>query len=268
MVKTFLLAVVLFVSSIAYASDSPPTRGLHGAEHALLEVKGNITTEKSQADVQRDAEADKTKSIIDETMLKYTERTVLITGVVAFIALVQMFLFMWQLRLMRQSSDIATSAANAAKASAEVAMNTFVMLERPWIFLEKYRVVRREGAPIQPSLLNNFFISFQFKNNGRSPAFITDLAFNIIETSKLPAVPDYSLCVTKLTCPATLAAGKMFESSQVGPSPGKDVQYTIFGKLTYRDMAGVEHHTGFAVDVSPNLLAASTNKNGIYDSHD
>lgn len=268
MVKTFLLAFSLVVSSVAYASDSPPTRRLHGAEHPLLEVEGNITTEKSQADVLRDAEADKTKSIIDEAMLKYTERTVVISGVVAFIALVQMFLFIWQLRLMRQSSDVAITAANAAKASAEVAMNTFALLERPWIFLEKHRVVRREGAPIQPSLLNNFYISFQFKNNGRSPAFITDLVFNIIETSKLPLVPDYSLCVSKLSCPATLAAGKMFESSQVGPSPGKDVQYTIFGKLTYRDMTGVDHHTGFAIDVSPNLPAASTNKNEIYDSHD
>ena len=94
------------------------------------------------------------------------------------------------------------------------------------------------------------------------------MTFKIIETSELPAVPDHSLFVGDLRCPATLAAGKMFESSQVGLAPGEDVQYTIFGKLTYSDMPGGDHHARFAIDISPNLPAAFTNKNELYDLHD
>lgn len=268
MIKTLFIAVALVLSSGAHASNSPPTPDLRSTQQSSRAVKGIVTNEKSQADMQRDAEADKAKSLTDEAMLKYTAQTAIFTGSLAIIAFIQMILFVWQLRLMRQSSDNAATAANAARDSAKVAMDTFTTLERPWLFLEKHRIVRREGAPIQPSILNNYWISLLFKNNGRSPAIITNLVFKIIETSELPAVPDYSLCVNKLECPATLAAGKMFESSQVGPSPGKGVQYTIFGKLSYKDMAGVEHHTGFAIDISPHLPAASMNKNELYDFHD
>lgn len=268
MLKILFIVVALTLSSGTHASNSPSIQDLRGKQQSSLTIKGTVTTEKSEADVQRDQEADKAKASTDDAMLKYTKWTAIFTGLLSVIAFFQMFLFVWQLRLMRQSADDASIAANAARDSAKVAMDTFTTLERPWIFLERHRIVRREGAPIQPSLLNNYFVSFQFKNNGRSPALITNLVFKIIETNELPATPDYSLCENKLTCQATLAAGKMCESSQVGPSPGKDVQYTIFGKLTYKDMAGIEHHTGFAIDISQHLPAASTNKNELYDSHD
>ncbi|MBY0577907.1 MAG: hypothetical protein K2P57_02565 [Burkholderiales bacterium] len=268
MLKTLLFVVALVLSSDTYASNFPLTQDLRDKQQSSLEIKGTVTTEKSKVDMQRDAEADKAKASIDDAMVKYAAWTAIFTGLLCIIAFIQMFLFVWQLRLMRQSANDASTAANAARDSAKVAIDTFTTLERPWVFLEKHRIVRREGAPIQPSLLNNYWISLLFKNNGRSPARITNLVFKIIETNELPAVPDYSLCESKLICPATLASGREFESNKVGPSPGKDVQYTIFGKLTYKDMAGVEHHTGFAIDISPHLPAASTNQNELYDFHD
>lgn len=268
MLKTLLFVAALALSGATHASASSSTKDLHGKQQSSIEIKGTVTTEKSKVDVQRDEEADKAKASTEDAMVKYTEWTAIFTGILCIVAFFQMVLFVWQLRLMRQSADDASTAANAARVSAKVAMDTFTTLERPWIFLEGQRIVRREGAPIQPSLLNNYWISLVFKNNGRSPARITSLVFKFIETSELLAIPDYSLCESKLTCPATLAAGKEFESSQVGPSPGKDVQYTIFGQLIYKDMAGIEHHTGFAIDISSQLLAASTNKNDLYDFHD
>ncbi len=269
MFKTTIFVIfALVISCNTLAGNSPSTQELRGKQQSSVTIKGIITTEKSQADVRRDEEADKAKASTDDAMVNYTKWTTIFTGLLSSIALFQLGMFYWQLRLMRQSANDASIAAKAAQASAKVAMDTFTTLERPWIFLEKHRIVRREGAPIQPSLLNNYWISLSFRNNGRSPAFITNLAFKITETNELPAVPDYSSCTNTLRCPATLAAGKMFESNQVGPSPGKDVQYTIFGKLTYKDMAGIEHHTGFAIDISPHLPAASTNRNELYDFHD
>jgi hypothetical protein len=42
----------------------------------------------------------------------------------------------------------------------------------------------------------------------------------------------------------------------------------MFGRLTYKDMAGTEHHTGFAINISPHIPAAASNENERYDIHD
>jgi hypothetical protein len=97
----------------------------------------------------------------------------------------------------------------------------------------------REGAPIQPDLLNNFYVAFAFKNYGRSPAVVEDCVFSFHETATLATAPDYSLCQGKLICPASLPEGGEFETNQVGIKPGEDKQYTIFGKLIYKDVAGM-----------------------------
>lgn len=238
-------------------SDLPP-----------IVIQGSVTVEKSQADAQIEAGAAKEKAVIDKGMVGYTRMTAGFTGAIAIIALFQAALFLWQLKLLRQSTEIASIAADAAREAAQVARDSFTTLERPWIFLEKHRVERREGAPIKPTLLNNYYISLLFKNNGRSPAFIDSLAVKFIEKKDLPETPDFSTCTTLLRSAATLAPGDDFESGQVGPAPGKDTQYTIYGWLTYRDVAGGKHHTGFAIDVSPHLPAASVNENQLYDFHD
>lgn len=160
MLKILFIVVALTLSSGTHASNSPSIQDLRGKQQSSLTIKGTVTTEKSEADVQRDQEADKAKASTDDAMLKYTKWTAIFTGLLSVIAFFQMFLFVWQLRLMRQSADDASIAANAARDSAKVAMDTFTTLERPWIFLERHRIVRREGAPIQPSLLNNYFVSF------------------------------------------------------------------------------------------------------------
>src|SRR2546425_3652769 len=52
-------------------------------------------------------------SATDEAMLKYTVLRAIFTGSLAVIAFMQMLLFVWQLRLMRQSTDDAATAATA-----------------------------------------------------------------------------------------------------------------------------------------------------------
>lgn len=43
---------------------------------------------------------------------------------------------------------------------------------------------------------------------------------------------------------------------------------TLWGRLTYSDVAGVERHTGFAIDFSQWMPASSANVNRAYDHHD
>ena len=156
----------------------------------------------------------------------------------------------------------------ATVALSEDAKKTFERqsnLERPWLFMEKVRVERREGAPIQPQIPNNWYISFIWRNIGRSPALIEGCAFKIEDTSTLQEPPDYSNA-SELTCPSSVAAGVEFETSKVGPAPekgiknGKSINLTIYGRLTYKELNGQLHHTGFAMDVSPHLPAANTSK--------
>jgi hypothetical protein len=114
-------------------------------------VNGTVTTEKSQTDVPRDAEGDKAKSANDDRMLRYTRWTAIFTGIMAVIAFLQGLMFYWQLRLMRQSSNVAEAAAKAASDSAKVAMDTFTTLERPWLFLAMHRVVRERAHRFSPT---------------------------------------------------------------------------------------------------------------------
>ncbi len=145
-------------------------------------------------------------------------------------------------------------------------------LERPWLFIDKIRVERREGAPIKPDLPNNWWISFIWKNIGRSPAFIESCIFNIESTDNLSEIPDYTNA-GELTCPSTIAAGAEFETNKVGPAPekgikdGKPINLSVYGKLIYKELDGTQHHTGYAVDVSPHLPCASTSKCKNYEYH-
>ena len=149
-------------ASGALPQKASTANAMRGTQESPFFVQGNVTFEKSQTDAQRDAESDKEKATTDVKAVGYSRWTAIFTGLAAAIAFAQMLLFVWQLRLLRKSADDAAKAATAARDSANVAMNTFATLERPWLFLEKHRVERREGAPIQPSLLNNFWISLLY----------------------------------------------------------------------------------------------------------
>ncbi|WP_155419496.1 hypothetical protein [Chromobacterium subtsugae] len=185
------------------------------------------------------------------------------TLVLAIVAIMQAVLFAWQLILMRKSMKDAAKATMAATKSVELISK----LERPWIFLEKIKVVRREGAPVDPSLRNNYFISLRFRNQGRSPAFLSSFKFQFVEKTLLPVIPNFEGC-QELGCQSSLAVGKRFETRQVGPATGKDVEYTMIGILVYHDMARVLHRTTFAIDVSPSLPVSSANVNQAYDYMD
>jgi hypothetical protein len=225
-----------------------------------------IAIEKSALQVRRDEEADRAKAVSDDKASDYSRWAMYGTCAAAVIAALQAGFFFWQLRLMRRTADDAADAARAARVSADVARDTFTKLERPWIFLEGVRMEWRDRQ--RPRVPNNFYVSLKFKNNGRTPALINRLDCRLVKTDELPEVPDYTRCDALFVVPAKLAADCDFETNQIGPKPGEDVEMTIYGRLTYTDMVGTEHHTGFAMNMSPWMPASSTNANRAYDSHD
>lgn len=137
-------------------------------------------------------------------------------------------------------------------------------LERPWLFNYRVYVERREGAPIQPNLANNWYISFHWINVGRAPAVIDECICRIQDKDTLPDIPDYTNG-TNLNVPNTVAKDVTFETSKIGPGQtrvkgGEPINFIVYGRLTYRELNGKVHQTGFAIEVSPHLPACNTYK--------
>lgn len=170
---------------------------------------------------------------------------------------------------MRKSLAISKKAADAARKSANAAEKSLSDYERPWIFLERIKVTRREPPPIP----NSWFIGFSLKNIGRTPAIIEDCIVRIEDIDTLPEFPSYENAFP-LACNHTVAANIEFETSEIGKSPeggmknGKPINYVVFGRLTYKELNGKVHHTGFAVEVSPHLPAATGFRNKNYTYYD
>lgn len=268
--RAYVFAFVVFTGSYSAlcAASARSISELSREASPATTVSGVMAIKKSPLQIERDEQDDKEKAVSDDQALSYSRWSMIGTCISAGIAIVQALFFFWQLSLMRRSTNDAAVAARAAQVSAEVARDTFTQLERPWIFLEGVRMRSRGENNAGPRVPNNVWLSLQFKNNGRSPALITGIAVHLERTTDLPEVPDYARCNATLVCPAALAAEKEFETNEIGPAPGEDVQMTLWGRLTYSDVAGVEHHTGFAIDFSQWMPASSTNKNRAYDHHD
>jgi hypothetical protein len=112
----------------------------------------------------------------------------------------------------------------------------------------------------------------RWKNVGRSPAIIERCEFKLIDKDLIAAKPDYNNSLDLIT-PAMIAQDTEFETNEVGPAPpsvknGQPIQFVFFGKLTYKDLDGIVHHAGFAVEVSPHIAAFSPHNNSAYDYYD
>ena len=244
-----------------------------GTENSPVYFKGEVTTRQDKEESERDAKEHEVKAVVDATLANYTFWLAILTGGLLLAAAIQAGLFIWQLGLMRRATIDSGVSAKAAEKAANIAERSLTDLERSWLFIESVRVVRREGAPIQPEIPNNWYISFVWRNVGRAPALIKDCILKIEDRDALPPIPDYSNS-SPLTCQQTLSSDKTFETNQIGPSHDKRVKaekpirLIAYGKLTYKDLSGKEHHTGFATEVSAHLPAANTYENEAYEYYD
>jgi hypothetical protein len=152
----------------------------------------------------------------------------------------------------------------ATSKSAQIAERTLVDLERPWLFLAG-ATIRRRDLPGQPLTPNFWFIKLHWKNVGRSPALTQECIFECKPKVGLPAEPVYSNDHPGLNLPYTVAAGDTVETSEVGPAPGQNEILVFYGRLTYTELNGKSHQTGFSVEVSPHIAAFSPYAGKKYD---
>jgi hypothetical protein len=152
----------------------------------------------------------------------------------------------------------------ATSRSAKIAETALTDLERPWLFLEG-TTIRRRDLPGQPLTPNFFFIKLHWKNVGRSPALTGECIFEFKPKLGLSAYPVYSSDHPGLMMPRTVAVGESVETSEVGPASGKDEILVFYGRLSYTELNGKSHQTGFAVEISPHMAACSPYGDEKYD---
>jgi hypothetical protein len=141
--------------------------------------------------------------------------------------------------------------------------------ERPWLFLQGATIARRE-LPGQKGVPNNFSVHLKWKNVGRSPAIIEECSFKFEDINKVGEEPDYS-GAGQLNTSSPMSVSQEFETNAVSPAPtgaNANTQYIMFGRLTYAELNGRQHHTGFALHISPHIAAFSRYGEAAYDYYD
>src|SRR5260221_3864431 len=131
-------------------------------------------------------------------------------------------------------------------------VKALVNTERPWMFVHKFKLRQREIS--ERMIPNNWYISFEWRNFGRTAALIEEHIAGIQDITTLSNSPDYTKCSPLDMLAQTIAANETCGTREFGPAiqtrdNGAHIRYVVFGRLTYRDLAGDRHHTGFAMEV-------------------
>lgn len=264
MVLIFLAA---FVSDLHGQSKQPPSKTSQqnsaqqerGTDNSPVVVK-ILPTEKSKTELATEKEKQESdKQLVELTgdLAKYTKLLFIATAllVIATAGLV-VFGFI-------QSSDSKRSIA-AAETSAAVAERALTDLERPWLFLASVSIRFNPSATglLEP---NRWFLKLHWKNVGRAPAIVDECLFSIELKKNLPETPVYNPDL-KLNCQHTIAEKETVETNEVGPARRQDEEILVFfGRMTYRELGGKKHETGYAIEVSPHMPAYSPHDSSKYN---
>ena len=231
--------------NVAEQQDTP-TRHNQKAENDAAVSQNQRPSENDQA-----ADGDGAKEKTDRQLAAYTCQLVKVGWTQAGLFMFQAVLFIAQAAFLALGFRASARAANVAERS-------LIDYERPWIFRDIVTVTWRNTPGVR---YNDWTISLKWKNVGRMPAMITECVFEIEEVGNLPARPDYRLA-HHLNIVGSLTVGQDFDTNPVGPATGDTVmrELVFFGRLTYREMNGTEHHSGFGLRLVP--FAAGTIEHG------
>jgi hypothetical protein len=119
------------------------------------------------------------------------------TAVLVFVGVVQLVLFIWQLRLIRTSlddakisADAAADAAKAASRQAHVAEETLARIERPYLYVIKVeRITVVDETMIFEDGRKWLDVEYSIVNHGKIPAIIEEPRAGLSVSSE-PQRPD------------------------------------------------------------------------------
>jgi hypothetical protein len=173
---------------------------------------------------------------------------VLVTWVLAGIAVVQVGIFIWQLVMFRGSLGDTRKAADAAFLSAQTAVN----VERPHVIFDDVILEPLPKRPDDPDEI--YSVRFVFTNYGRTPAFPVSIGFGfrIMKESDLAAAPQYKVIenIQGLLKPGETDRFELPPLLIITPEQravlGKDGTFPWFwGQIRYADVFDGVAETGF-----------------------
>jgi hypothetical protein len=163
---------------------------------------------------------------------------------------------------------IGVGQAHALIRTARAAEQALTEVERPWLFLQEIKIIWRGQHPPPTGLYNEWIATLVFRNIGRMPAVVEDLVFKIEPKTRLPPKPNYN-GANHLSIRRAIPTDVEAEAQGVGPAPGPDPTPLVFyGVLTYRELGGKVHHTGFAREMSWYMAGEIPYANAAYDYYD
>ena len=170
---------------------------------------------------------------------------VIFTGLLVIVGIAQWFLFLWQLRLIRKSLDVAELTANAAKQSS----NAMVAVELPIFVYEKTDM---ENRP--------FKFSIAFGNHGRTPAIIMGDCLVFTTEAALPPVPRYPMgSLVKLDRARVVEKGHEYLIERHSTLSAEEWERVlrresilrVYGYIDYLDFLKIERRDGFRLAFDP-----------------
>jgi len=177
------------------ATSQQMTSNNHAGTEQLPLVVKIIPPKKDKIETDAAAKEKEEKKSIDD-------RLVFFTGCLAAIGLMQLAVFAWQARRLRQTVEATKEAADAAHKSADVAEKTLTLVERPYVFaysVSKFHI----SENLNPA------ITYEVANFGKTPAIIQS-AYAALENieSNLGAVLEVDRR-HNLVCAPILSAGEV-----------------------------------------------------------
>jgi uncharacterized membrane protein len=155
--QAFLVAIIAFVVAVFVLPAWHSYKQQHQTHH-------ETSTEKSEKEKDSPATAEQA----NDAIVGYTYWLMVFTGVLAFVAIIQ-------IGFLTSADRISTRTAAAAEKAANVAKDTLIAARRPWIMVD----VSIDAAEFDQGALR-LTVKFTFTNKGADPALYVIPAFDIV----------------------------------------------------------------------------------------
>jgi hypothetical protein len=275
----FRCLVVALTFLAAFASDSwgqskqppshsnPPSKqntqtaapDQRGTDQMPLTVK-ILPGEKTHAETAKEKYESDEKPSIDRALSTYTGWLAVFTATLFFAAAIQVGLFYWQLRLIKDAAKDTAATADAAKLNAQGVIDAerarlFIVIDDERAFSIIASVADTWDLPEDDARkLGLPPIKYRLKNYGKTPAFIHEIMQSTVVSSELPREREYTALVP-LPVDHVLGAGEttvpipeILESitfEQVAAIRNLSTTFWFYGSVTYEDAFRVRYTLDF-----------------------
>ena len=225
-----------------------------GTKESPIFIKGEVTTQKDKQETDSDAEDRQQKSSIDKALVKYTGFSALFAFLLSVFAAVQIALFVWQLKLIRKSLDVAKESADAALETAK----SITASERAYVFVN-VKIV--DDIISTPSGNAQSRFKANFCNHGKTPAIIISLRCYCDLVGVIPNELPKSLgSDERLSEGLVIASELIFEvtiphgisDSAMGEIERGEKILICYGHIKYTDILKNVRETGYCWEYRPN----------------